>query len=204
MRSIALAILIVIGGALIVHPGSSWAVQSQDAQTSAAAVTNAALQRFNAVSQVDCLDNDPEWLDCVALESTPSDIQGGIAIFGVADPDGNNGFTAAMGRMQDGSWRLWFTSNDPYQPTRLPSEMVVCAGGDGVNVHSGPSADSDVIDALPDGAGMTGVAFVLTEPVDPGHAGFGWFQISDPDSGWVYSKYLEAGSLNDGCALHDA
>lgn len=182
-------------------PRAVHAQASDDASTAAFA---AARDLLHGVSQADCLQNNPGRLSCLALESVPADVERGIAVFGVGDPDGNGGFDAVMGHMADGSWKLWFTSQNPYQPTRLPGEMAVCAGGDGVNVRASASTDASVVDHLPDGAHVTGEEFLLTEPAEPGHQGFGWFRISAPDAGWIYSKYLEAATLDDACALHNA
>jgi hypothetical protein len=182
--------------------GSVAAARIADASSDALA---AALDLFDGVSVSDCLNNNnPDRRDCVTLESAPEDLARGIAVFGISDAGQNGGFGAAMGRTASGDWKLWFTSQNPYQLTRLPGEMVVCAGGDGLRIHSGPSAEADVPCGLADGALVTGEQFVLTEPVDPGHSGFGWFRISEPQTGWLYSKYLESAALNDHCALHDA
>lgn len=164
-----------------------------------------ALAIFNGVSLSDCLSgNNPSRKDCVTLESDPAAVVRGIAAFGVSDAGQNGGFGAALAKTADGDWKLWFTSQNPYQLIRLPGNMVVCSGGDGLGLRSNPSADSPSIGAYADGTEVTGEQFVLTEPVDPGHAGYGWFRISSPDSGWLYSKYLESAALNDQCALHDA
>jgi hypothetical protein len=57
----------------------------------------------------------------------------------------------------------------------------------------------------------SGEEFVLTEPgmlasaEDPGEWGHGWFRISAPSEGWIYSKYV-AGVGADypaDCSLHD-
>jgi Bacterial SH3 domain len=166
---------------------------------------SAALALFDGVTVTDCLNgNNSSRQDCVTMESAPSEVDRGIAVFGVSDAGQNGGFGAALGKTGDGDWKLWFTSQNPYQMTRLPGDMTVCSGGDGVNLRSGPSADAPSVGGYADGTVVTGEQFVLTEPVDPGHAGFGWFRISSPDSGWIYSKYLESAALNDNCALHNA
>jgi len=171
---------------------------------SSSAALAAALQIFNAVVESDCLHNNPQRLQCVTPESTRGDTDHGVAAFGVSDAGQNGGFNAALGLTSDGSWQLWFTSQNPYQLTRLPGDMVICAEGDGLRVHSAAGNDASVVDTLADGTVVRGEQFVLTEPVDPGRAGFGWFRISSPDTGWLYSKYIENAALNDNCALHDA
>jgi len=138
------------------------------------------------------------------MESAPAEVARGIAAFGISDAGQNGGFGAALGKTLDGRWKLWYTSQNPYQLTRLPGDMVVCSGGDGVNLRAGPSPDADVVGGFADGAQVTGEQFALTEPVDPGHVGYGWFRISAPDPGWLYSKFLETAALNDQCALHNA
>jgi hypothetical protein len=160
---------------------------------------------FHGVSLSDCLrGNNANRQDCVTLESDPASVARGIAAFGVSDAGQNGGFGAALGKTIDGQWKLWFTSQNPYQLIRLPGQMAVCSGGEGINLRSGPSSDADSVGGYADGTVVDGEQFVLTEPVDPGHIGYGWFRISSPDSGWLYSKYLEAATLNDNCALHNA
>ena len=56
----------------------------------------AALEYYDAVSDADCLTNNPQNKQCVGLSSQPSTVQGGIAVFGVASPDGT-GFVAVLG-----------------------------------------------------------------------------------------------------------
>jgi hypothetical protein len=53
--------------------------------------------------------------------------------------------------------------------------------------------------------------FVLTEPGTPGTVdhqpnwGYGWFRISSPAAGWVYSKYLNGvgGIYSADCSDHE-
>lgn len=201
----ALVLLASLFGGRSRAPLTAYPLQPGQSGTDAAAVAFAAAREvFHGIPLDDCLSNNPQRLDCITAESSAAEIARGIAVFGVSDAGQNSGFEAAMGRMQNGSWRLWFTSQNPYQLTRLPGDMVICAGGDGVHLRASPSADAAAVDTLPDATAVTGEEFVLTEPVDPGSAGFGWFRISSPESGWLYSKYLEAAVLNDHCALHNA
>jgi len=205
-----LALLLVTGlvaVAMTAAPTHSAAGRSAlrlDGGDSSSAALSAALQVFGGVVESDCLHNNPQRLQCVTPESTSGDTDRGVAAFGVSDAGQNGGFNAALGLTSDGAWELWFTSQNPYQLTRLPGDMVICAGGDGLRVHRVAGNDAAVVDTLADGTVVRGEQFVLTESVDPGHAGFGWFRISSPDSGWLYSKYLENAALNDNCALHDA
>jgi hypothetical protein len=179
--------------------------RQQPISDASADAINAALTIFDGVTVDNCINGgNPNRHSCVAMESVPADVDRGIAFFGVSDAGQNSGFGAALGKTGGGEWKLWFTSQNPYQLTRLPGQMVVCSSGDGVNLRSGPSPDAPRVGGYADGTSVTGEQFVLTEPVDPGHAGFGWFRISSPDAGWLYSKYLETAALNDSCALHNA
>jgi hypothetical protein len=204
LRLLGVTALVLILGA---HSGGDAPATASTAHLvagdSSSAALTAALQIFNAVAVGDCLGNNPNRRQCVTPESTQGDTDRGVAAFGVSDAGQNGGFSAVLGTTPDGSWKLWFTSQNPYQLTRLPGDMVVCAGGDGLRLHSAASNDAPAIDGLDDGTLVRGEQFVLTEPVDPGDAGFGWFRISSPEPGWLYSKYLENAALHDNCALHD-
>jgi hypothetical protein len=160
---------------------------------------------LHGVPVSDCLGGtNPGRRDCVTSQSSAADIARGIAVFGVSDAGQNGGFGAAFGKTSGGYWKLWFTSQNPYQLLRLPGEMRVCGEREGVNIRSGPSADGDLVGSLPDLSMVTGEQFVLTESVDSGSAGFGWFRISSPLGGWVYSKYLEAAELDANCTIRNA
>jgi hypothetical protein len=78
-----------------------------------------------------------------------------------------------------------------------------------VNVRSSPSTDASVVATLADSTSARGEEFALTLPRKlsiPPTEGYGWFRISSPQAGWVYSKYV-AGigtTYSADCTEHDA
>ncbi len=161
----------------------------------------AALEYYDAVSDADCETNNPQNKQCVGLSSQPSTIQGGIAVFGVASPDGP-GFVAVLGRDAAGVWKFWRAGQQDYQLLTLPGDGLVCAYGAGLNVRSAPTTDAPVVGAIEDLTSVRAEEFVLTVQGEL-QFGYGWFRLSSPLDGWSYSKYLTNASLGD-CALHDA
>jgi hypothetical protein len=96
----------------------------------------------------------------------------------------------------------------------LPGEMIVCAGGDGLNVRAAPSTDAPIVGTLSDLTIVTAVQFTLTQPgVQPSQTadqvvGHGWYRLSAPLAGWSSSLYLsnaeiDAYSSTAPCAIHD-
>lgn len=157
----------------------------------------AALKRFDGVRDIDCTTNNPQKKGCLKLQTEPSAVQRGIAIFGVSDP-GGGGFVGVMGRDQTGEWKFWFGTQNAYQLLTLPGEMLVCAEDQGLNVRSAPTTDAPTATVLKDMTVVRGEEFVLTEPAsDTLKAGYGWYRLSSPQEGWAYSKYLINAALRD-------
>ncbi len=163
----------------------------------------AALEYFDAVSDADCQTNNPQNKRCVGLSSQPSTVQRGIAVFGVASPDGPGGFAGVLGRDPAGEWKFWRAGQQDYQLLTLPGDALVCAYGSRLNVRSEPTTDAPAVGVMEDLTAVRAEEFVLTEQGSDLQQGHGWFRLSSPLDGWVYSKYLTA-ALWDDCALHDA
>jgi hypothetical protein len=98
-----------------------------------------------------------------------------------------------MGKTPSGDWAYWTGTQQDLEPLTLPGDMLVCTGGAGLNVRSDPSATATLIQTLTDETVVRGEQFVLTEPgTFLGSGGNGWYRISAPTSGWVYSPYVFA------------
>jgi hypothetical protein len=162
----------------------------------------AALEYFDAVSNADCETNNPQNKQCVGLSSQPSTVQRGIAVFGVASPDGP-GFAGVLGQDPSGEWKFWRAGQQDYQLLTLPGDALVCAYGAGLNVRSEPTTDAPAVGVIEDLTGVRAEEFALTERGSDLQHGYGWFRLSSPLDGWAYSKYLTAASWDD-CAHHDA
>ncbi len=134
------------------------------------------------------------------LQSSAATVERGIADFSV---DTQGGADVVLGRNADGNWQIWFVNAEPYQLTHLPGDMIVCADGDGLTLRSVPSGAGTALDVLADGTTVTAGQFVLTQAGSLSAPGYGWYEISAPESGWLYSQDLEDASLQDGCARRD-
>jgi Bacterial SH3 domain len=188
--------------AAITRGASSSASPSQDPAEAALA---AALELLEGVPEADCATNNPEQADCVSLDPNDRDLASrGIAILGVRAPAGGPS-ALLMGREPDGNWAYYAGGQQYYQAWKLPGEMQVCTQGSGLNVRAEPSTDADLVRTIEDNSTVTGEEFVLTKPGTPPTAspipGYGWYRISAPVEGWVYSKYVSG--LTD-CTLHDS
>jgi hypothetical protein len=131
----------------------------------------------------------------------------GIAAFQTSFYPGG-GAIEFLGKTPEGEWQFWFGTQDiTYQLTVLPGEMRVCAGGEGLNLRASPSVDSESLALLNDDEVVAVDRFALTEPgkrsATGAEAGYGWYQLTSPEEGWAYSKYLSDASLGD-CSVHDA
>ncbi len=166
------------------------------------AALTAALEHFDAVSDADCETNNPQNKVCAVLSSQPSEVQRGIAVFGVGGPDGG-GFVGVLGRDQTGEWKVWREVQQDYQLLTLPGDALVCGYGAGLTVVSSPTADAAAVGVLDDLTRVRAEEFVLTERASDLQHGYGWFRLSSPLDGWAYSKYLTNASWGD-CSLHDA
>ncbi len=178
----------------------------------------AALQIFDAVPYPDCLSNNPAQQLCLrpTVPGNPlsaDNADRGIAAVEVNSPEGvlaqqgRGGYPdsglGVLGRDGDGVWQFYFRGQQYYQLVRLPGNLLICAGGDGINVRAQPNTAAPVVASLPDGSSLRAEAFVETEPgnAQAREAGAGWYQISTPQDGWVYSRFV---SGQPTCALHDA
>jgi hypothetical protein len=123
------------------------------------------------------------------------------------------GYVLVMGRDQSGVWQVWFAGQNLYQPLTLPGDVRACGFGQGVNVRSSPSTTASIVTTLAEATLAKAEEFVLTEPGIPATAtnpqglkwGYGWFRVSSPAAGWVYSKYLNGvgGIYSADCRDHD-
>ena len=162
----------------------------------------AALELFDAVSDADCETNNPQNKSCAGLSSQPSEVQRGIAVFGVGAPDGP-GFVGVLGRDPAGEWKVWREVQQDYQLLTLPGDALVCGYGAGLTVGSAPTAAAAAVGVLEDLTRVRAEEFVLTEQASDLQHGYGWFRLSSPLDGWAYSKYLTNASWED-CSMHDA
>jgi hypothetical protein len=145
---------------------------------------------------------------CISPNPTLGTPERGTAAFATSEFPGG-GAVEFLGQTPEGEWKFWFgTQNITYQLTVLPGEMRVCASGEGLNVRESPDRESESLTLLNDDSVIGVDSFVLTEPgsrspVTGAQAGFGWYHLTSPREGWVYSKYLSAAALGD-CSVHDA
>ena len=167
----------------------------------------AALRVFDGVPLADCMTNNPRRRACINPQSTiPVTAEGGTAAFGLRDPEGLGGALIIMGRGPWGDWDYWFgTQNISYRRFELPGAMVVCADGDGANLRAAPGLDAEILGVLADLTTVQAEGFVLAQPgtVSPLTAGAGWYRLSVPYAGWVYSELLSDARLGD-CSFRDA
>jgi hypothetical protein len=153
------------------------------------------------------VNSDPNG-SCLFVTSTEQNAQRGIAKFSISAVQGG-GASEIYGKGPDGAWKYWFGTQQPiYQLLDLPGPMLVCAGGDGINIRSAASPDAQVLGQAGDGARLTAENFVLTEPGSFNSSGLptagrgGWYQISAPQQGWVYSRFVTDAGLGS-CMWHD-
>ncbi|TMB68942.1 MAG: SH3 domain-containing protein [Chloroflexi bacterium] len=191
--------------AAITRGASASASPSQaPSQDPAEAALAAAIELIDGVSEADCTTNNPEQKECVSIDPNNRNAASlGIAVLGVEAPAGS-GAALLMGREADGNWAYYAGGQQYYQASKLPGEMRVCTQGTGLNVRAEASADAQLVRTVEDNSTVTGEEFVLTQPGTPPPsfvAGYGWYRISAPVEGWVYSKFVSG--LAD-CSLHDS
>jgi hypothetical protein len=150
----------------------------------------AALRAYDAVPMADCKANNPSRKQCVEPQSDPATLARGIAQFGVSDAGLYSSFAAFWGRGGDGAWRPWLElQNAKYELTRLPGDVLVCTGGDRLNLRAGPGTDARVVGQLAHLSRARAEEFVLTQPwnrgAPPGQSkrGRGWYHLSVPQDG---------------------
>ena len=187
--------------AIITSAASSSATPGEDPAEAALA---AGIELLDGVSEADCTTNNPEEKECVSIDPNSREVASrGIGVLGVQAPRGS-GYALLMGHEPDGNWAYYAGGQQYYQASKLPGEMTVCTQGTGLNVRANPSADAELVRTVEDNSTVTGEEFVLTQPGTPPTAspvaGYGWYRISAPVEGWVYSKYVSG--LAD-CSLHD-
>jgi hypothetical protein len=169
------------------------AVATATADPTAAALA-AALQTTGGVTGADCAAM-PQTL-CVTPNNTyVTSIPGGIAVFDVNDPvHGGTGYVLALGRTEAGTWQFFLGTQSAVRPFALPGDMLVCTGGQELNVRSTPSTSASLIQIIADGTVLKGDQFLLTEPGTSGSSaateGHGWYHINSPVDGWVYSDFV--------------
>lgn len=133
-----------------------------------------------------------------------SDTERGVAAFSVRAATGPGAGLLVLGRDAAGAWGYWFGGQQYYQPSTLPASLRICADGVGANIRAAPGIEADRLDTLPDLTLLRAEAFVLTEPgdLDAGRAGAGWYALSAPEEGWIYSTLATSTQMED-CTLRD-
>lgn len=173
-------------------PGATGAVD--------AAAKAAAEAIFHGTVSADCSQATPDASAPTCLESLSmsNTVAAGISAWRVTAQGGGSSYTGVLGRMADGSWKLWFSSQDVIWLIALPGTMRVCADGQGLNLRKTDSATAERVASIADNTLVAGDKFVLTEPGTPTQEGFGWYHLTTHPDGWAYSKYL-ADSTQPNC-----
>ena len=171
----------------------------------AEAALAAAIKLVDGVAEADCTTNNPQQKDCVSLDPNHrAQASRGIAALGERGPAGGPS-ALFVGRQGNGDWGYYAGGQQFYQAWKLPGPMLACTQGSGLNVRMEPSNDASLVRTLEDNSTVTGEEFLLTQPGTPPPAstvpGYGWFRISAPVEGWVYSKYVSG--LPE-CSFHDS
>ncbi len=147
----------------------------------------------------DCTDE----FACVTTDDPGVSVDLGVMRLGVNPKKGDVGAAAVFaGKGVDGLWHYWYaTQNAVFRIADLPGDILVCADGEGLNIRSEPNTNSAVAGFVKDGARLTALSFLLTEPGNPGvngKTGYGWYRVrAEGVSGWVYSKYITDARLKD-------
>ncbi len=146
---------------------------------------------FHGAVSADCAQATPDTsaTSCLESLSLSDTVTAGISAWRVS-AQGGSSYTGVLGRMDDGSWKLWFSSQDVIWLIGLPGTMRVCADGQGLNLRKTASSTADRVASIADNTLVEGDKFVLTEPGTPTQQGYGWYHLTTNPDGWAYSKYL--------------
>lgn len=177
---------------------------TQDVRDAAAAVA----ARFGAGTRAipNCIPTAP----CITTADPGVAVDLGIMRLAYNPPEGQGGAAAIFaGRTPAGTWDFWYgTQQGVYRLADLPGDILVCAGGDGLNIREKPDQASKVVGFAKDLTRLRADQFVLTTPgaVGAGGAsGSGWYHVTGPTpatTGWVSSQYITDARLKD-CTVHD-
>ena len=192
---------ILAGEAAFVHGAGGTATAPQSVE----AAFTAALQVFNGIRATECTGDVPLARACVVLRSELTEVERGIAVFGVTTsaPAGPGGFIGILGRDAEGAWKHWFsTQNVVYQLLQLPGDMLVCNEGQGLSLRSEARTDAQESGRLEDLTRVRAEEFVLAVPALPNVPGIGWYRISAPETGWAPSRLL-ADARHGNCDLRN-
>jgi len=168
-------------------PGGGTGVLDAAAQAAAESI-------FHGVVGTGCDQAADPSTTCLESASDASTIGGGIAAWKVS-AQGGSSYTGVLGQAADGSWKLWFSSQDVIAQLQLPGRMRVCADGQGLNLRKAAATTADRIASIADDTLVDGDKFVLTEPGTPTQPGNGWYHLTTNPDGWAYSQYLIDASL---------
>lgn len=143
-----------------------------------------------------CGDED----DCVEQLPDGTDPSGDIARLAYVSASGG-GAIIVMARDAAGDWGVWMLTQSPYQLLQLPGQLMACARPTVIRDEPAPGAaalgEVERLEAL------QSTGFVLAERGSLSGAGAGWYRVSSPIEGWVYSRDVTRTS-DDSCALRDA
>jgi hypothetical protein len=145
-------------------------------------------------------------LQSQTLVAPPLDVSRGVELLSMGFREGG-GVMLVMGRDGDGDWYPWFTGqNLPSPLLQLPGEVRICPlNGGVVNLRSSPDESAEVVTDLAPGEVLHAESFQLTraEDTESRVRGEGWYEITAPEEGWVYSRETSNAHFPD-CAFHDA
>lgn len=115
-------------------------------------------------------------------------IERGIASFEIGDP-GGGAHRLVLAKDPDGAWKYWVSTQQDYQPYALPGPVRVCGEGQSTDIRESPDHNANVVAVLTNETVATGEQFVLTEPgvFETSTKGHGWYRMSAPVEGWLYS-----------------
>ena len=172
------------GTAAAATPGAGGGATDPAAQAAAESI-------FHGSASADCGQATPDQsaTSCLQSLSDGVTIAGGISAWKVS-AQGGSSYTGALGRAADGSWKLWFSSQEVIWQLQLPGRMRVCADGQGLNLRKTAATTAERVASIADNTIVDGDKFELTEPGTPTQHGYGWYHLTTNPDGWAYSKYL--------------